>query len=126
MNLLQRFCTAVIDASDSWGASMQGVDVKTHRENLYGHPDGIVAARVEGTSPRVQVEADGPARDPFAEDQDWGLSPYSGLALLSPDPSVRSRACQVLEEEEAQSREDLEEEQARWRDFDDADRWLGV
>jgi hypothetical protein len=115
MNLLQRFCTAVIDASDSWGASMQGVDVKTHRENLYGHPDGIVAARVEGTSPRVQVEADGPARDPFAEDQDWGLSPYSGLALLSPDPSVRSRACQVLEEEEA-----------RWRDFDDADRWLGV
>ncbi|MFN8995940.1 MAG: hypothetical protein ACK5X3_20065 [Pseudomonadota bacterium] len=55
MNLLERFCGAVIDASDAFGASMQGVDVKTHRENLYGHPDGIVAARVTGASPRVEV-----------------------------------------------------------------------
>jgi hypothetical protein len=115
MNLLQRFCTAVIDASDSWGASMQGVDVKTHRENLYGHPDGIVAARVEGTSPRVQVEADGPARDPLAEERAWGLFAPTTLALSSTIPGVRSYA---LDREH--------EEQARWRDIDDADRWLGV
>ena len=114
MNLLERFYTAVIDASDAFGASMQGVDVKTHRENLYGHPDGIVAARVEGASPRVRVEADGPARDPFAEDLAWGLFPPTHIALNSPDPGVRSHA------------HDRElEEQARWRDSDDADRWLG-
>ena len=92
MNLLQRFCSAVIDASDSWGASMEGVDIRTHRENLYGHPDGIVAARVEGTSPRVQVEADGPARDQAAEDLAWGPVVPTHVALNSPVPSVRARA----------------------------------
>jgi hypothetical protein len=106
MSLLQRFCTAVIDASDAWGASMEGVDIRTHRENLYGHPDGIVAAREAGASPRVQVEAAGSVRGPFREDLDcWALASTS-LALSSTNPSVRSYA---LERER-------EEQEARWRD----------
>jgi hypothetical protein len=106
MSLLQRFCTAVIDASDAWGASMQGVDIRTHRENLYGHPDGITAAREAGASPRVQVEAGRSARDPSDGDEYCGLFAPTGLALRSPIPGVRSFA---------QDRE-LEEQQARWRD----------
>ncbi|MFN5156005.1 MAG: hypothetical protein ACK5Y7_02925 [Betaproteobacteria bacterium] len=82
----------MIDASDAFGASMQGVDVKTHRENPYAHPDGIVAASVEGTSPRVQVEADGPARDQFAEDLAWGPNVPTHVALHSPVAAVRAHA----------------------------------
>jgi hypothetical protein len=108
MNLLQRFCSAVIDTSDAFGASMQGVDVRTHRQNLYGHADGIVAARVEGTSPRVQVEAGGPARDPFAEDLDWGPMAPTYVAVNSPIPLVRAHA----------------DDNERWG-LDDANRWTG-
>jgi hypothetical protein len=103
MNLLQRFCTAVIDASDAWGASMEGVDIRTHRENLYGHPDGITAAREAGASPRVQVEAAGSVRAPFDDDLPWGTP---GKALACSSLLVRGRI---------EARE-LEEQQARWRD----------
>ena len=105
MNLLQRFCSAVIDASDSWGASMEGVDIRTHRENLYGHPDGIVAARVEGASPRVRVEADGLVRDPFAEDQVCGPVAPTLVTMTSSNSWVRAEAFD--------------------RTLEDADRWRG-
>ncbi len=103
MNLLQRICTVVIDACDSWGASMQGVDIRTHRGNLYGHPDGIAAAREAGASPRVQVEAAGSVRDPFDDDLPWGTP---GKALACTSVMVRARV---------ESARELEE-QARWRD----------
>ncbi len=106
MSLLQRFCTAVIDASDAWGASMEGVDIRTHRENLYGHPDGIVAAREAGASPRVQVEAAGSVRGPLDGDLGWGPMAPTHVAVTSPDPAVRAYYLERLELED----------QARWRD----------
>ena len=116
MSLLQRFCTAVIDASDSWGASMEGVDIRTHRENLYGHPDGIVAAREAGASPRVQVEAAVSARGPFHDDLDCLAFAPTTLALSSTNPAVRSYA---LERER-------EEQEARWRDIFGRDSLTGL
>jgi hypothetical protein len=114
MNLLQRFCTAVIDASDSWGASMQGVDVKTHRENLYGHPDGIVAARVAGCPPPARV-ARQVALPEMAESDAAPLAPFYA-ARTSDVPLYQTLA------------DDLEgdDREARWRDIDDADRWSGT
>jgi hypothetical protein len=105
MSLLQRFCTAVIDASDSWGASMEGVDIRTHRENLYGHPDGITAAREAGGSPRVQVEADSSAQD-VADDLVCGPEGHPGIAPACSSLIVRARVASARELEE----------QARWRD----------
>ncbi len=67
MNLLQKFCSAVVNASDAIGASMQGVDVKTHRANLYGHPEGIVAARTVGAVVPRQAEEVHPERS----EEDW-------------------------------------------------------
>ena len=113
MNLLQRFCTAVVDVSDTWGASMQGVDVQTHRANLYGHPEGIAAARAarENGHARVASPAAGTAavdRDEDDSDLDWGANPPLSVALNSPHPTVRMHAY------------DLEDEmsQARGRDLD--------
>jgi hypothetical protein len=105
MNLLQRFCSAVIDASDTFGASMEGVDIRTHRENLYGHPDGIVAAREAGASPRVQVEAGSSAQD-VAHDLACGPEGHPGIALPCSSVMVRARV---------EGARELEE-QARWRD----------
>lgn len=90
MNLLQRFCSSIIDASDAFGASMQGVDVKTHRENLYGHPDGIVAARVAGVSPRAVTASQ--EADPDDDDLAWGTMAPTNVALNSPVSSVRAHA----------------------------------
>lgn len=110
MNLLQKICNAVIDTSDAIGASMQGVDVKTHRENLYGHPDGIVAARVAGAS--AMVLAAGQVTDSDDDDLPWGSMPPTDVALNNVDPLVRSHAYD-LEDELAES---------RWREDDDACR----
>jgi hypothetical protein len=110
MNLLQRFYSAVIDASDAIGASMQGVDVKTHRANIYGHPDGIVAARLAGVAPPAQDGGRAPDRDD--SDLDWGSTPPAFVAQNSIVPSVRAHA----HDTEEQLRE------AAWRDLDDADR----
>lgn len=110
MNLLQRFCSAVIDASDAFGASMQGVDVKTHRANLYGHSDGIVAAPVAGAS--APAVAAGQEKDPDDDDLAWGSMPPTNVALNSAVPSVRAHA-HDLEDEMAES---------RWREDDAAGR----
>ncbi len=110
MNLLQRFCSAVINASDAFGASMQGVDVKTHRANLYGHRDGIVAARVAGAS--APAVAAGQETDRDDDDLVWGSMPPMNVALNSAVPSVRAHA-HDLEDEMAES---------RWREGDAAGR----
>jgi hypothetical protein len=103
MNLLQRICSAVIDASDAFGASMQGVDVQTHRVNLYGHAGGIVAARIarERGDPIA-------ATHPFPtevlgqndDDSDlaWGASPPHSVAINSADPMVRAHAHDLADE----------------------------
>lgn len=110
MNLLQKFCSAVIDASDALGASMQGVDVRTHRANLYGHPDGIVAARLAGGSPPAGDA--GQVADQDDADLDWGLIAPVSVALNSAIPSVRAHAYDL----------DDEIQEAHWRDLDDANR----
>jgi hypothetical protein len=84
MNLLQRFYSAVIDASDVIGASMQGVAVKTHRANIYGHPDGIVAARAAGVAPQAagddQGDDGGYERTPFYVARTSDIPLYQTLA----------------------------------------------
>ena len=110
MNLLQRFCSTVIDASDAFGASMQGVDVKTHRANLYGHPDGIVAARVAG----VVTPAGDDRQVAHLDDANPGAVPIAPFyaARTSDVPLYQTLA------------EDLENEarETRWRDLDDVNR----
>ena len=94
MNLLQRLCGAVIDASDKFGASMQGVDLRTHRARMYGHPDGIVAARLEGP---VAARAEYPPQRP----QTW---------------PVESRARAFDADDEARRQQALEPDISPWVD----------
>jgi hypothetical protein len=117
MNLLQRFCSAVIDASDAFGASMQGVDVRTHRQNLYGHADGIVAARVAGCPPPAGV-ARHVAHPEMADSDAAPLAPF--YAARTSDVPLYQTLAEDLEGEAREARE------AQWRDFDDADRWSGT
>lgn len=72
MNLLQKFYSAVIDASDTFGVSVGGVDVRTYRAHVDGHPDGIVAARLAGVSSPGGV---GQAAD--QDDSDPGTDPIA-------------------------------------------------
>jgi hypothetical protein len=110
MNLLQRFYSAVIDASDAFGAAVQGVDVNTHRANLYGHPDGIVAARAARVASSVDVPDRADAEDGATLGIDYPAPFY--VARTSDVPLYQTLA------------EDLENDaqEARWRDLDDADR----
>jgi hypothetical protein len=110
MNLRQRFYNAVIDASDAFSASVEGVDVRTYRTHVDGHPDGIVAARLAGVAPPAQEG--GRAFDRDESDQDWGSSPPAFVAQNSVVPSVRAHAHDF----------DDEIRESRWRDLDDADR----
>ena len=50
MKLMQKFYGLVIDATDAFGNLGSGVDVRTYREQTYGHPDGVAAARAEGVN----------------------------------------------------------------------------
>ncbi len=107
MNLLQKICNAVVNASDAFGASMQGLDVKTHRANLYGHPDGIVAARVAAPAGDARQAADLDDANPGAA----SMAPFYA-ARTSDIPLYQTLA------------EDLENEarETRWRDLDDVNR----
>jgi hypothetical protein len=67
MNLLQRFYSAVINASDAFGASMQREDVM---------PTGDA----------------GQVADPDDEDLAWGSIPPTNVAFNSAVPSVRAHA----------------------------------
>lgn len=103
MNLLQRICSAVIDASDAFGASMQGVDVQTHRVSLYGHAGGIVAARIareRGDPIAATHPIPTEALDQNGDDSDlaWGASPPHSVALNSADPMVRAHAHDLEDE----------------------------
>ncbi len=91
MGLLHRFCNSIIDASDAFGASVAGVDVKSFRAHTYGHPDGIAAARASAhTLPCSPVHAE--AVDLDDDDLDvgmFGTAPRS-VALDSTNPTVRA------------------------------------
>lgn len=84
MNLLQRFYSAVIDASDAFGASVEGVDVRTYRTHVDGHPDGIVAARAAGVAPPAagvdQSDRGNCARAPFYAARTSDVPLYQTLA----------------------------------------------
>lgn len=110
MNLLQRFYSAVIDASDAFGASVGGVDIRTYRAHVDGHPDGIVAAHAA----RVASPVDVPDRADAEDDAILGIdypAPFY-VARTSDVPLYQTLA------------EDLENEdrETRWRDLDDVNR----
>ena len=117
MNLLQRFCTAVVDASDTWGASMQGVDVQTHRANLYGHPEGIAAARVARENGRAQVAT--PAASIAAVDRD--AVEADEVSEDSFTPGYVARTSDVPLYERLAEDDELEMREARDRDLDGID-----
>ena len=116
MNLLQRFYGAVIDASDAFGASVEGVDVRTYRAHVDGHPGGIVAARVARENGHARVASpaagnDGSDLDEDDSDLDWGANAPLSVALNSLHPTVRMHAYDL----------DDEMREARARDLDGID-----
>ena len=117
MNLLQRFYGAVIDASDAFGASVEGVDIRTYRASLDGHPEGIAAARLAREYGDACV-----------------ASPVAGIAAVDRDavgadevcdvrftPGYVARTSDVPLYERLAEDDELEMREARDRDLDGID-----
>lgn len=117
MNLLQRFYGAVIDASDAFGASVEGVDVRNYRAHVYGHPDGFDAARVARENGHAQAAI--PSAGIAAVDRD--AVEADEVSEVSFTPGYVARTSDVPLYERLAEDDELEMREARDRDLDGID-----